>query len=211
MAGSCASCGRCRAPRRRGLDASSPARRRRKRVATFPRQRPRRRDRLPVCPTDVPSRAHQMVPLPPHPSQRRCAASPGSGRRRTHGPDPRRARSLPAGRARRPGAEPASPLPRQFGPRCRLSPAAQPIAGGLQRSLHDGAQFRREPAANRHHAVVVRPGVQMPMQMPRLGFRIGGRVVDSPPGPDQALHVRGRAGLSERQQIGLRCLPSPRG
>ena len=36
--------------------------------------------------------------------------------------------------------------------------------------------------------------------MPRLGFRRGGGIVHAPPGADQALHLRGGAGLREGQQ-----------
>ena len=78
--------------------------------------------------------------------------------------------------------------------RSRLPLASQPIASGVERALDDGAQLRREPAANHDHAVVVGPGGQVPVQMPRLASAAA--VASSTRArPDQALHLRGGAGL----------------
>ena len=48
---------------------------------------------------------------------------------------------------------------------------AQPIGGGLERALDHGADFGRQAATDHDHAVVVHPGREVPMEVPRLGLR----------------------------------------
>ena len=52
-----------------------------------------------------------------------------------------------------------------------LTLTEQPIGGGLERAMDDGAHLGREAAANDHHPVLVDPGREVAMEMSRLGLR----------------------------------------
>jgi hypothetical protein len=94
-------------------------------------------------------------------------------------------------------------LRQALGLRQLLRLAEQAVGRGFERSLDDGPHFGREAAADHDHPVVVDPGRQVPVQMPRLGLPLGRDSIDAPPGAGQALDVGGGAGLREVEQRGL--------
>jgi hypothetical protein len=73
--------------------------------------------------------------------------------------------------------------------------AKQPIARRFERPLHDGAELRRDPAANDQHPVFIDPRLEVPLllaprSLPRFVQPIG-----APPGAHQPLDVRRGAAL----------------
>ena len=143
--------------------------------------------------------------------------------RRPHARRPGSGRPRCRGRVRRPGRiRPPFPMHppaagRNFAQRSPLRPPGRarrarvkrPRAGPLkrcfQRPPHHGADFRRQPAPDHHHPVVVHPRVQHAAGVapPVVGCLRG--VVDAPPGPYYLFHVRRRPGQRhvEQRLLGL--------
>ena len=88
--------------------------------------------------------------------------------------------------------------------------AKQPIGGGLEGALHDGAHLRREPAADDDHAVVVDPRRELTIEMPRFGLARVLDAIHAPPRAHEPLHVRSRAGQRQIDERLLVLAASPR-
>ena len=78
--------------------------------------------------------------------------------------------------------------------------AKQPVGRGLDRTLHHGADLGREASPNRDHAVIVHPGGELALQMPRLRLPRRLHPVHAPPDPDDTFDVRAVAGQRQIEE-----------
>ena len=199
----CGSCARHPAPTRPARAASRRARRRTPAAATFPRKRTARRRARPVR-LSAGLASRPPCARPPDGARRPPrAAPPGTGPRRSRDRGLRPRHTRPAGPGRRRAAAPRGLLGGGLLGGAVRGVSKQPVGRRVERPLHHRAHLRRQPAAEDQHAVVVHPGLELPVLVPALGLLRRDGPVHAPPPTHQLLHVRGRPALGDVQELGL--------
>jgi hypothetical protein len=67
----------------------------------------------------------------------------------------------------------------------------------LERALHHGPEFRRQPSSEHQHPVVIDPRGQHPIEMAALGLSCLLDTVAPSPGPDDPFDMRSGARIGE--------------